>query len=58
MQGIIIKTISFSFHIFYFTTLLIAHFFTFLQQLTAGNLRVARDSANHQRIFTTLPSPE
>ena len=56
MQGrIIIKTISFSFSIFYFTTFLIAHFFTFLQQFTAANLKVAGNSAH---IFTTLLSPE
>lgn len=58
MRGIIIKTVSFSFFIVYFTTFLIAHFFTFLQQITAGNLKVAGDSASHRRIFTTQLSPE
>ena len=56
MQGI--KTISFSFFAFYFTTFLIAHFFTFLQQFTARNLKVASNSVSNQCIFTTLLSPE
>ena len=58
IQGKIIKTISFSFFIFYITTFLIAHFLTFLQQFTAGNLKVAGKSTSHRRIFTTLLSPE
>ena len=58
IQGKIIKTISYFFFIFYFTTFLITHFLTFLQQFTAGNLKVAGESTSHRRIFTTLLSPE
>ena len=59
IQGKIIKTISFSFSLyFYFTTFLIAHFLTFLQQFTAGNLKVAGEGTSHRGIFTTLLSPE
>ena len=57
IQGKIIKTISYFFFIFYFTTFLITHFLTFLQQFTAGNLKVAGESTSHRCIFTTLLSP-
>ena len=58
IQGKIIKTISFSLSFSTLHLFLIAHFLTFLQQFTAGNLKVAGESTSHRRIFTTLLSPE